>query len=314
MKWLLFSLLLTNCAGVRRMGISLTAPAIHKAGDAFTVESNWEQFRSAIPANLKLMEGLLQSAPHNEKLLAALVKGHAGMAYGVWETRFLGERWADREGSFPRRQAVEGYSKAIGHGLQYLSQQGVSLDDLHRHLRKPNGVQKLLADKMGDDLWDIEAIFFTAQALAGLINLQKQNIAVVGELALAKALFDRACKLRPDFHFGACELFYGSYQSSRPRMMGGNPKKGRKIFERAIRQYPQNYLLRVAFIEHYIIPMGDEALYKKQKKILEKASHEHRKNLIWNPTRPVKPSPLSLYQAIALKRFELLKNYEKEIF
>ena len=198
--------------------------------------------------------------------------------------------------------------------LRYLAGKGVSLEELHRSLRKPGGIQKLLEDKLDDNLWEVEAVFFTAQSLAGLINLQKQNIALIGELSLAKGLFDWACGLRPNIHFGACDLFFGSYQSSRPRMLGGNPKEGRKIFERAIKRYPQNYLIRIAFIEHYIIPMGDESLYKKQKFFLEKVLVDYRNGLIWNPTHPPNSSPLRIYQAIALKRFELLKQHEKEIF
>ena len=314
LKCLLLSLLLANCAGIRRMGVATTAPVIHRGGDAFTEESNWEHFRTSIPGNLKLMEGVLKSAPNNEKLLAALTKGYAGMAYGVWETLFLGESWADREGKYPLRQTLEAYSRAISYGIIYLDKQGLSLDKLHRHLRKPGGLQKLLNDKLGDNLWDVEAVFFTAQAMVGLINLQKQNITLVGELTLAKELFDWACAIRPNFHFGACQLFYGSYLSSRPRMLGGNPQKGRQIFESAIKQYPQNYLLRTAFIEHYIIPMGDKNLYKKQKKFLEKALNEYRKGLIWNPNRPTEYSPPNLYRTIALKRFELIKKNEKEIF
>ena len=296
------------------MGVNILAPLLYTGGETFMEEGNWENFRRGISANLALTEGLLKSSPDNEKLLAILVKGHAGQAYGVWETLLQGEVWAGREGTFYRRQAMEGYSRAIHYGMDYLQKKGVSLEMLHRHLKKQKGIQKLLDDKLGNDLWDMEVIIFTAQSLAGLINLQKQNIVLVGELALAKELFDHVCALKPNFYFGTCELFYGAYQTGRPRMLGGNPQEGRKIFERSIKRYPQNYLLRIAFIEHYIIPREKKALYLKQKKKLEKALVSHYKSLVWNPTRTIKSSPLRLYQAIAFKRFELIKHYEKEIF
>ena len=305
---------LFSCAGIRRLGINTISPTLYKSGDAFVEEGNWDHFRAGIPANIKILEGLLKTSPHNERILALLTKSYAGEAFGVWETLYLGEVWAGRKGAFYRRQTLEGYSRAIQYGLMYLEKNGVTLTDLHRHQRKPQGIQKLLDRKVGSKLWDIEAIFFTAQSLAGLINLQKQDIALVGELSLAKELFDYACNLRPDLHFGACPLFYGSYQAGRPRMLGGNPKKGREIFERSIQQHPQNYLLRTAFIEHYIIPHGKKSLYNKQKNFLKKSLSEYHKNLIWSPNRTIAPSPVRLYQSIALKRFELLKKHEKEIF
>ena len=315
-RFLLLCLLMgcAGCAGFHRIGVNTFAPLLYKGGDALLEEGNWENFRAGVSANLIQVEGLLKSSPDNEKLLATLIKGHAGQGFGVWETLLLGEIWAGREGAFYRRQAVEHYSKAIHYGMDYLSKKGISLKLLHLHLRKPTGIQKLLKRKLGDDLWDIEAVFFTAQSLAGLINLQKQNIALVGELALAKALFDYACTLRPDFYFGSCGLFYGAYLSGRPRMLGGNPQEGRKIFERSIKQYPQNYLLRMSFLEYYIIPREERELYQKQKVFLEKALAEHRNKLVWSPTRITESFPLRLYQAIALKRFELIKNNEKEIF
>ena len=316
-QYLLFlSLVLshTSCSSIRRMGINSISPTLYQSGDAFIEEANWENFRSAIPANIKILEGLLKSSPNNEKILSLLTKSYAGQAFGVWETLYLGDVWAEKEGAFFRRQTVEAYSQAVRYGMLYFEKNGVTLTDLHQHLRKPQGIAKLLRRKIGKRSWDIEAIFFTAQSLAGLINLQKSNIALVGELSLAKELFDYACTLRPDIHFGACPLFYGSYEAGRPSMLGGNPEKGRKIFERSIKKYPENYLIRLAFIEHYIIPKGKKSLYKKQKKVLNKALTDYRNNLIWSPTQTITPSPLRLYQSIALKRFEMLKKHEKEIF
>ena len=322
MKWgslgvfLLFCLCLggTGCARFHRAGVNTFAPILYKAGDALMEEGRWENFRVGVPANLTLMEGLLKSSPSNEKLLASLVKGHAGYAYGVWETLFRGEVLAGKKGNFYRRQAVESYSKAIGHGMDYLQKKNISEKTLHSHLRKPKGIFNLLKRKLGDDLWDLEAVLFMAQSMAGLINLEKQNVVLIGQLSLTKELFDYVCTLNPSIHFGACDLFYGAYLVGRPRMLGGNPKEGRKIFERAIKQYPQNYLLRVAFIENYIIPKEDLSLYKKQKNVLQKALVEYRKKMVWNPGQTIESSPLRLYQAIALKRFELIKKNEKEIF
>ena len=91
------------------------------------------------------------------------------------------------------------------------------------------------------------------------------------------------------------------------------------IFLKTIKENPHNWFARAAFVEHYVIPMVDEDEYETQKEFLEEAQETFEKEMKWNPFKK-KPDAafekknLRVYQALGLKRFEIITKYEKEIF
>ena len=110
-------------------------------------------------------------------------------------------------------------------------------------------------------------------------------------------------------------MFYGIYELSRPRMLGGNPKKGKKHFVTGMKQYPDNYLIRVNFIRHQVIPNFDKKEFYRQSKVLDKAMvkfEENRKKFSWGKAK--KKSEIGLYNAIAFKQYSILKKYRRKIF
>ena len=305
---------------MRRLGVRGVSPLFFESGNAILEEGNWENLRTGMPGNLQLLEGFLYTDQNNSSLLATLVKGYAGYAYGVSETLFLGDQLAEieKEDSLHYRQTIEGYSRALKYGFRYFKIKDFSEQELVSAEKKvTGGIPAFLDRKLGGDIQDIETVFFTAQALGGLINLNRQDIALTANLSLVKEMFDWACKKRPLLHFGACSIFYGSYETGRPRMLGGNPEKGKIIFEKLIKDHPYNYAARTAFIEHYIIPMGKEKLYQEQKEFLNKAAKCYRHKQSWQGRKdedPCNRRKQRFFQAVGLKRFELFKKNEKNLF
>lgn len=310
-------LLLAGCASLQAIGVKISSPVIKQAADQ-TNESDWDYFKDSTPGNLKFVEGMLAAAPNDGNLLVTLTKGHAGYAYGVLETLYLNDKLTNISPSPLLQQTLRSYSRAIHYGLRYLNYRGVQFDQLRRAERSPGGVSGLLQRHLNDKINDIEAVFFTAQAMAGTINLQRQNIFLVGSLSTVKGMFDWACGERPKLNFNACDIFYASYHAGRPRMLGGNPEKGREIFQKLIKERPQNLLARVSFIENYIIPMGNKKLYKEQLDFLIDAQEKSKMLPEWQITRLSKEErdrkKIKLYNAIALKRFAIIRKYEKDLF
>ena len=102
-------------------------------------------------------------------------------------------------------------------------------------------------------------------------------------------------------------------------MLGGNPQKGRELFEKYIDSSPLNLLARVSFIQFYIIPMMDETLYAKQAEFLKKEF------LLWEESlnlgtrkkqnqKYVENKDFNLFNSIAKKRFEIIEKHKKDIF
>ncbi len=315
---LLTLIISSSCSSIRHVALSTAAPLFIEATPGLESEGNWESFREGVPGNLKLLDGLLAIKPTNESLLVAATKGYAGYSFVVHETLYLGDKLAEKDFSRHRRQAISTYAKAVDYGFRFLKENGITYQDLKKALRSEGGIPQFLDSELSSSQIDLEGVLFTAQALGSLINLQRGNITLVANLPVVKGLFDWVCAQEPGIAHGMCQIFNGSYESGRPKMLGGNPSKGRKIFEKFIRQNPHNWLGRVAYIEHYIIPMADEDLFKKQKIALKKLKQLHWQRENWSPNRRPNPAfsnkSLRIYQAIAIKRFEIIKKYESDIF
>ena len=309
-----------GCSTLRHQALDIAAPLFLEGAAGFEEEGDWESFREGVPGNLKILEGFLAIRPKNKDLLVAATKGWSGYSFAVHETLYLEDKWAEKDSSKHFHRALSGYSKAVHYGLRFLEEEGVSYGDLEKALREKGGIPLFLEGRLSSHQRNLEGVLFTAQALGGLINLQRDNMKLVASLPLAKGLFDWVCTHRPSIANGVCPIFYASYESGRPRMLGGNPERGKKLFEELIKKNPHNWLARVAFLEHYIIPMSHEDLYKKQKSILENYQTLHRKKENWLPHAGTHAHPafarkrLRIYQAIAMKRFEIMKKYESDIF
>ncbi len=318
LMWALIIFFLSSCSTFRHVALKTVAPVFWQGTRAFEREGDWHAFREGLPGNLKLIEGLLELRPEDPALLVALAKGYAGHSFAVHETLFLGDKLAEREFSRHRERAIAGYVKALTYGMRWLAGEGVSRTELLEAQRKNGGVAKLLKRRLGNGDLALEGVLYTAQALASVIALKKDDIALVGELPLAVALFDWVCGLRPRIAHGTCPLFYASYQVSRPKALGGDPPAGRRAFEDFIKRHPHHWLGRVLYLERDIIPAGDRARYLKQKSALEKFAVLHKKRFRWPLAPQVHPafanSRLNLYQAIAVERFQIIERHARELF
>lgn len=320
MKNLIFLLMIVvsfnSCGTFRKAAIGTTSGMLYKATEEMETDGNWESLKTGAMGNIKFMEGLLYLAPGDDDLLASLTKSYAGYAFGVYETLYLGDKLAESDNQENIRQAIYHYSKALNYGLEYLKEQGVTLDYLKKNI---GDVKKLLKKELGTGKQDLETAFFTGQALGSLINLQKTNMSLVTLVPIAKGMFDYVCDIQPDFNHGACGIFYGSYEASRPKMLGGNPAKGKEIFLKTIKEHPHNWFARAAYLEHYVVPMVDEDEYEVQKEFLSEAAESFDKELKWDPFKKeteeaFKKKSLRVFQALGIKRFQIISKYEKEIF
>lgn len=306
----------SGCGTFKKMAIGTTSGFFYEATGEMETDGNWESMKSGAMGNIKLMEGLLYLAPGDDDLLASLTKAYAGYAFGVYETQYLGDKLSESDNEHNLNQAIFNYSKAVDYGLKYMSEQGLKFDKLKKNM---GDAKKLIKSELGSGKRDLEVAFYLGQAIGSLINLQKTNMALISLAPLPKALFDYVCEIDPKFNYGACGIFYGSWDASRPKMLGGDPENGKKIFLKTIKEYPNNWFARAAFLEHYIIPMVDEDLYEEQKDFFEEAGERFEKNMKWNPFKKGTPEEfkkknLKVFQALGLKRFEIIQKYENEIF
>lgn len=315
----LLLIVLSSCSALQRQGINIASSIVAEGTYEIETDRNLELVSNALPANLKFIESLAYIHPKNENLQLALLKGYIGIAFATNETDYYEEFLAEIDNGPAFKQTVLNYSKALRYGLKYFKQNGISFQKLSKTSKSEKEFEELLDSQLDrDDRNDFEAVFYTAQALASLVNLQKGNLALVAQLPLAKSMFDWVCSADPDFHFGACKIFYASYYASRPRMLGGNPVKAKKIYYESIKKWPRNYLIRLSYLQSYVVPMIDEDEYDKHKKVFE--LFIRNQPLSWSPDETRESSvekvdpTLNLYNEIAIKRYKIIKKFEKSIF
>ncbi|WP_127718157.1 TRAP transporter TatT component family protein [Halobacteriovorax sp. HLS] len=311
-------ILVTACGGIQKAAVGTTGSLMYEATKGLETEGNWHNFKVGTLPNLLLVDGLLSLKPDDRELLVTAIKGYTGYAFAINETEYLKDYFEEKEKSVHKDQAIINYAKAFSYGQRLLLKYGVSWDDLLKSQNQEGGVEKLLEDNLREDQPILEGVLFSAQALGGMINLQKTDMSMVALLPIVKGMFDWVCHKEPDINFGACQIFDGTYAASRPKMLGGDPEKGKEIFLKLIAKNPENWLARLAFVQYYVIPMSEEDDYKTQKFFLETASRNLAKELRGNPKRKIDKAftqpRLRLYQSLAVKRYEIIKQYEDDLF
>lgn len=308
-----FLIFLSSCSSLQKWAVRRSSPVFHEASEQLTKEDSWEFFRKSAPGNLKFIELVYLTDPDNLGLLPAVIKAHAGYAYGVPETLVFEDEILGRENTSHRSEAIHHYTRALDYGVFYLGKRGVSREDLLT-LPEEKLREKLREETDGDDL---VAMIYMAQSWGSLINLQKDNVALVAQVPRVKILVDHVCQMKPEIEHNICAIFLAQYEASRPRMLGGNPDRARELYREAMEKNPYHLLIPVNLIQYMTIPAMDEDEYEQlaprlRAEFVEWAKKD-RSNLK-DESRYHKHRDLNLYNAIARKRFDIIERNKKKIF
>lgn len=313
MRWYLlpFFLAFSGCS-LQKIALRSSTPIFENSSNSLVKEGNWDYFSKATPGNLKLLELLWDQDKDNMRLQSILVKGYAGYAFAVPETLYFEDMLLDKEDSEAKQEAIYFHTKALDLGISYLEKKGIKREELLSN--DESSLAKKLK-KLGED--DFIVLAYLGQAWGSLINLQKDNVALVAQVPKVKLLFDRVCDVKPDFENNMCDLFYAQYEAARPKMLGGNPEKGKELFLEAIKKSPYNQLIKLNYIQYVVLPNFDEEAYEEMAKVLRK-EFEDFDNLNRETLSNLSPYKdhveLNLYNGIAKKRFKTIEKNKKNIF
>jgi hypothetical protein len=314
MAWYLLPLLLVSvsCGTLHKWALRSQTPIFEKSSTNNFYEGNWEFFRDSAPANIKFVELIWLQDQENYKLLSVLIKSYAGYAFGVHESLAYEDELAGVEDSKAKKDAIFFYTRALDYGLIYLKHKGVERSDL-----LSNDFDKLKTKLKEFDEEDTIALLYTAQAWGSLINLQKDNVALVSQVPNVKLIFDRVCWLKHNIEYNVCDIFFAQYEAARPKMLGGDPVKGEEMFLKAIKKHPRNLLIRMSYIQYSIIPMMDGEKYEKESAIMKEeiAKWENlNRDGLESVSTYKNSAELNLYNAFAKKRFLAAEKYKTKIF
>ena len=264
---------------VARSSVSILDGAV----DAMNRETDLVLAESAIPANLKLMEGLIAEDPGNTDLRTYAAQGFYGYAFGFTELD-------------DARRASALYQRGFDHGVSALQEQGLIIDLQNSHPDKIKNAANKLSNK------SVPALFWTASNWGKQIDLNRDDPTRLAQMSSVEALMQRVTELQPDYYYGSAHLFYGVYYGSRSPMFGGDFKQSELNFNRA-RAVSDSKLLIIDVLQ---------AEYLERQRLNQENFHRLLTGVIETPVGTF--PEMALVNQIARKRARFLLEKEGEWF
>jgi hypothetical protein len=253
--------------------------------EAMNRETDLVLAEAAIPANLKLIEGLIEEDPDNPDLLYLAAQGFYGYAFGFVEL------------SDPQR-AEALYTRGFSYGVRGLHALGLNRD-IDLATANPDTIEKAVA-KLGAAA--VPTLFWTASCWAKQIDMRRTDPARIAQLASTERLMFRVRELQPDYYYGGVHLYYGVYYGSRAPMMGGDFAKSEQNFT-AANAVSEDRLLIVDVLQ---------AEYLERQRLDQDSFHRLLSRVV---TDPVGSFPeMALANQIARARAHYLLDRESEWF
>jgi len=276
----LFILFLTGCV---KLALKFSASLIPRMSQTFFEECDLDLAKQSLPANLKLMEGLLKNDPKNKQLLMALSMGFTGYAMLFVEEEDPGA-------------ASLLYLRARDYGLRAL--------DRKAPLSKDSSIKKEITQSelttIGEE--KLEALFWTSMSWNAWINLNLDKPIALAQLGIAQACLERVLEIKPDYFYGAPYILMGSTLAAVPGPLGGDETMAKEYFEKAMQVSHGRFLLaHYFFARYYAVRVQDKELFLKLIEEVDYTSSDELKEVC-------------LINAAIKKRIRRLMEISEELF
>ncbi len=279
---MILSGVLASCS-LNRLVVRQMTPVLQNSAEALYEENDLQLAEQALASNLKLLDGMLKSDPQNKDILLLLAQAYAGYALGFAEDTAPG-------------RARDFYLRARDYGLKVLRQDA---GYQRAEAKGPNAVRGYIKTA-GADM--VPALFWSAFAWAGYINLSLDNPRALLDLATVQQMMDRVQAVQPDYFHGAVYLFQGSVWGMKPAMLGGNPQKALDNFNKNLQITKGHFLLTYIYMARFYAAktLNEELFESWLKKVLD--------------TPPDVEKGLTLFNAIARKKARRLLAQKDDLF
>ncbi|MBI2608442.1 MAG: hypothetical protein HYW47_02455 [Deltaproteobacteria bacterium] len=258
--------LFSSSCSVQKMAVRQTAGFLTEAAPAFEKEFDLDLAEEAIPANLMVMEGLLHIDPLNPDLLLLLSKGFGGYAFSFLENKMeIYEKNLNKYHYFKKR-AQDTYRRARDYALKHLSKEEAFKKALSSDFETFENSLKIFGGE------EVPFLFWAGYNWGNLVNVSKENPEELADLSKAEALMRRVLQLDENYFYGSAHLFLGVFYGSRPPMLGGDFKKSKFHFEKALEVSQGRFLLAsYMYARFYAVQTQDEVLFERHLRRVMKA-------------------------------------------
>ncbi len=258
---LLVLVLLLCQAGCVRIALKASPSLVPRFSEALFEECDPDLAKEALPAELKLLEGLLKHDPANGRVLTSLSMGYTGYAF-----LFVEDDDAERASSL--------YLRARDFGLKALAPVG-------EHLKKSGQGPREISTRLSRIAEDrLEALFWTALSWNLWLNLNLDQPTALGEIGAARACAERVLEMDPDFFHGAPYVLKGTLLAAMPELLGGDKTLARKYFDAALRVSEGDFLLvHYFYARYYAVGVQDKDLFLRLLETIDSTPADRIKGL-----------------------------------
>jgi hypothetical protein len=210
---LTLTLLTMSACSMDKMMVRMSVPMIDSGIEAMNYETDLQLAEDSMPANLGMLNGMINLDPENAQLHTFAAQAYYGLSYGF------------NEDSKPERGS-NFYQRGLKHGITALELNGAK--DLKN---TPIADFEEQVSKIDKD--ELAALFWTASNWAKWIDMHRDDTEAISQLVRATALMQRVIELDDTFYYGGAHMYFGVYYGSRAPLLGGNFEKSRQHFDRA---------------------------------------------------------------------------------
>jgi hypothetical protein len=221
---LLLAVMLTACS-TRKMTVRAVSDVMVGGVAAFEEDDDLDLIERALPANIKLLEALLESDPQNRQLLVLLARLYASYSFAFFDGRIEAAELTDMPletgGSSiaeTKKTAVRYYRKGNEYALRALE---IRHPEVRGQLADPSNAGSFIR---GLDSDEMPALFWYGFTLSADINYNRDSISAVGQGHLVEKAMQRVIEADEAYFYGGAHLVLLVYYASRSPLMGGKPE------------------------------------------------------------------------------------------
>jgi hypothetical protein len=231
---------------------------------AFEGDDDLSLVEKAFPAQIKLMETLLESSPKNGPILSLLAKMYGSYAFLFFEPRFEAEK-LDVE--YPEPLVNLGKGMGVAYFKPFLDRYYLkgaeyamrALEVTHGDCREKTE-NVTTADTFFKSLnrRDVPALFWYGFNLGEYVNLNMDSVKALSMAFLAEKAMLRVVELDPGYYHGSAHLFLMAYYGGRSPMMGGNPEAALVHYKKLKALAGEGFSLADLYYARYYLYQGQE--------------------------------------------------------
>lgn len=273
---LLCCLVLTGIAACSpgNLAIRASIDMALRAIPAYDRERDVEFGREAAAGQIKLLEGLLESAPDDPELLLALARSYARYAYGFLELEIERNRWSGDSAAEARSisRAIDFYARAQWYAVRLLRS-----CDSEIAAELSSDPAALATALHNADANSVPALFWVAFAWGNELAHQPATPKTLVNLRKTALLMQRVVELDETIMHGSAQIYLGYYYRRLPAHFGGDANRSKHHFDRAESLASASYLpAKLAHAESGFYATRDKNTYAEALREIA-ASEEDRK-------------------------------------